>query len=263
MAYENIEFEIVDGVAVIRLNRPDRLNAFNDGLLVDLKSAFDTVESDDAIRAVLITGNGRGFCAGADLAAGISQGDDGKADAGKVLEEFYNPMILRMRAMKQPIVAAVNGPAAGAGMSLALACDIVFAAKSASFLQAFARIALVPDAGSTWLLPRLVGHARALALTLLAEPLPAEEAKEWGMIYKVVEDEALMDEALGLAKKLAAGPTGALGEIKNAINASWGNSLSEQLDLERDRQRVRGGTGDFTEGVKAFLEKRPAQFAGD
>lgn len=261
MAYETITLAVADGLATLTLNRPERLNALNRQVLVDLTDAWAKIEGDAAIRAVLLTGAGRGFCAGADLAA-TSEEDLSKRDAGAILEKFYNPMILRMRGLGKPIVAAVNGPAAGAGMSLALASDIVIAARSASFLQAFARIGLLPDAGSTWFLPRLVGDARARALALLAPQFSAEQAQAWGLVWQVVDDAVLMDEARKIALGLANGPTRAIGSIKQAIGAAWGNTFSQSLDTERDLQRELGRSEDFAEGVAAFLQKRKANFKG-
>ncbi len=262
MSHETLRLEIADGLASVTLNRPDRLNAFNRQLLIDLKDAWAKIAGDDAVRAVLLTGAGRGFCAGADLAAAAQEQSAGPRDAGKILEEFYNPMILKMRGLGKPIVAAVNGPAAGAGMSLALACDIVIAAKSASFLQAFARIGLMPDAGSTWLLPRLVGDARARALAMLAPQIGADEALKLGMVWQVVDDAALMGEARKIALALAEGPSLSYAGIKRAIGAAWGNDLAQGLQLEREEQSKLSGSADFEEGVKAFLDKRKANFKG-
>jgi len=261
MKYQTILYETRDQVATITLNRPERLNAISRQLIEEFGQAIATAEADAGVRCVLLTGAGRGFCAGADL-ADPSRGDTATRDAGAALDKYYNPTIRRMRAMAKPIVAAVNGVAAGAGMSLALASDIAIAGKSASFLQAFARIGLLPDAGSTWLLPRLVGEQRARALAMLAPQISAEQALAWGMIWQVVEDANLMDEARTLATKLASGPTLSLARIKQALMASNGNTLSQQLDLERDLQRELGRSADFAEGVAAFLQKRPAKFQG-
>jgi 2-(1,2-epoxy-1,2-dihydrophenyl)acetyl-CoA isomerase len=259
MAWETILFEASQGVATLTLNRPERLNSLTVRMHEEIAAALGTVEGDGAIRALLITGAGRGFCAGQDLNLREAGAE---FDAGAALERFYNPLIRRLRALAKPIVAAVNGPAAGAGANIAFACDIVLAARSASFLQAFCRLGLLPDAGGTWFLPRLVGSARAMGLALLGEPLPAEKAAEWGLIWQVVDDDKLMDEARSLAAKLAQGPTIGLGLIKEALNRSLVNGLDAQLDLERDLQRLAARSEDFREGVAAFLEKRPARFKG-
>jgi 2-(1,2-epoxy-1,2-dihydrophenyl)acetyl-CoA isomerase len=249
-----------DGVMRITLNRPDKLNAFVAEMHVLLREAMARAESDDSIRALLITGAGRGFCAGQDLTERDMK--DPKPDLGGGLEANYNPFILRLRALPKPVIAAVNGVAAGAGANLALACDLVLAARSASFIQAFSKIALVPDCGGTYWLPRLAGLQRAMGMALLAERVPAEDAERWGLVWKVVDDAKLMDEAAALARTLAAGPTHTYGMIKKALYASAGNTLSEQLDLERDFQREVGRHGDYREGVAAFLEKRKPAFTG-
>jgi len=248
-----------DGWTELTLNRPDRLNAFNEDLHRALAAALDAA-ADEACRAVLLTGAGRGFCAGQDL--GDRASADGPPDLGATIEAFYNPLIHRIRGLRKPVVCAVNGVAAGAGANIAFACDIVLAARSAKFIQAFARIGLVPDSGGTFFLPRLVGDARARALMLLAEPLSAEKAESWGLIWKAVDDATLMDEARALAAHLATQPTQGLALTKAALNASAGNGLDTQLDLERDLQREAGRTPDYREGVSAFVEKRPARFSG-
>ncbi len=260
---ENLLFEHADAVATITLNRPDKLNAFTTELHRELAAALDVVEGDATIRAVLLTGAGRGFCAGQDLAeraAILAAG--GKVEGGKALVTWYNPLVRRLRRLEKPVVCAVNGIAAGAGANIALACDIVLAARSASFIQAFCRIGLVPDAGGSYVLPRLVGMARASALSLLGDTLPAEQAAQWGLIWRVVDDDTLMPEAIALVQHLARQPTRALGLIKEALNASCANSLDQQLDLERDLQAKAAATADFREGVAAFIEKRPARFTG-
>jgi 2-(1,2-epoxy-1,2-dihydrophenyl)acetyl-CoA isomerase len=253
---------IADGVATLTLNRPDRLNAFTAGLHEALAAALHRAAIDDTVRALLITGAGRGFCAGQDLSERKSTPGEARRDLGQGLERYYNPLIRRLRGLEKPVVAAVNGVAAGAGAGLALACDIVIAARSASFIEAFSRIGLVPDAGNSWFLPRLAGSARAMAMALTGEAVPAEQAAEWGLIWKAVPDETLMTEARDLAARLARGPTRALGLTKRALNRSSTNDLDAQLDLERDLQREAGSGEDYREGVAAFLEKRPPRFSG-
>ena len=250
-----------DGYRVLTLNRPQRLNAFTEPMHVALRAALAAVEADAGCRALLLTGAGRGFCAGQDLNDRLSQGGD-TAVLGGTLEAYYNPLVRKLRALPFPVVAAVNGVAAGAGCNIALACDIVIAARSASFIQSFARIGLVPDSGGTWTLPRLVGPARARALALLAEPLPAETAEAWGLIWKVYDDATLMEEAHKLCAHFAAAPTAGLALIKRALDESWGNDLDTQLDLEREFQREASLHPDYAEGVRAFMEKRPPRFAG-
>ena len=254
--------EIVEGVCRLTLNRPDKLNACNDELGAALQQALDDCSADDAIRAVLLTGAGRAFCAGQDLGDRDPSTMTEPPDLGATLEHTYNPIIRRIRALEKPVVCAVNGVAAGAGANLALACDFVIAAKSARFIQAFAKIGLLPDSGGTWMLPRLIGEARAKALAMTGEPLAAETAAAWGLIWRAVEDEALVDETEALAKRLAVGPTLAYGMIKRAIHAAADQPLDAQLDLERDLQRTAGRTPDYAEGVSAFLAKRPAKFRG-
>ncbi|PJK30375.1 enoyl-CoA hydratase-related protein [Minwuia thermotolerans] len=260
--FEHILYEAKDGVGWITLNRPDRLNAFAPSMPLEIMAAVRAAGGDAAVRALAITGAGRGFCAGADLAGGAARPAEGERDAGRLLEIAYNPMIRAMRDCPKPIVALVNGPCAGAGMSLALACDIVIAAKSAVFLQAFCNIGLVPDAGSTWYLPRSAGRARALGMALLGDKVTAEEAADWGMIWRAVDDDALMGEGGEVLRKLANGPTRGLGLIRRAVHESFEQGLDRQLDLERDSQRIAGSTKDFAEGVTAFLEKRPPRFTG-
>lgn len=246
-----------DGWVKLTLNRATRLNAFNEELHRALAAALDEAAADDTCRAVLLTGSGRGFCAGQDLAAVPAGGD-----LGETVEQFYNPLIRRLRALGKPVVCAVNGVAAGAGANIALACDIVLAARSAQFIQAFAKIGLVPDSGGTWVLPRLVGEARARALTFLGEPVKAEQAEAWGLIWKAVDDAALLAEAEALTAHLATQPTFGLGLTKALLNQSSTSTLDHQLDLERDAQRRAGRTHDYTEGVQAFAEKRPPSFTG-
>lgn len=249
--------DVRDGWSIVTLNRPDRLNAFDAEMHRALASALERLAADESCRAVMLTGAGRGFCAGQDLEA---VGRD--TELGSTIELFYNPLIRRLRALPKPVVCAVNGVAAGAGANIALACDIVLAARSARFIQAFAKIALVPDSGGTWFLPRIVGEVRARALALTGDAVPAEQAETWGMIWKALPDDALMAEAERLTAHLAAQPTAALALIKRAFDASPGNTLDQQLDLERDLQREAGAGPDFREGVRAFIEKRPARFTG-
>ena len=261
MTYEKIKVVRDQTLATIVLNQPDKLNAVSRKMIAELKQCWEELADDQSVRAVLLTGSGRGFCAGADLSDPDRAGS-ATADAGGALETFFNPVIRLMRTVPKPIVAAVNGVAAGVGMSFAMAADIAIAGKSASFLQAFARIGLLPDGGSTWFLPRLVGEQRARALAMLAPQISAQQAKEFGLIWDVVEDAALMTTATELARKLANGPTQSYARIKEAMNRASGNALSAQLDLERDFQRELGRTEDSREGVAAFLAKRPAQFKG-
>ncbi len=261
MTYNTIIVAKAHGLATITLNAPDKLNAVSRKMIAELKQCWEELATDTAIRAVLLTGAGRGFCAGADL-SDPDREKTAMSDSGTALEKFFNPTIRLMRSLPKPIVSAVNGVAAGVGMSFALASDIAIAAKSASFLQAFARIGLLPDGGSTWFLPRLVGDQRARALAMLAPQIKAEQAKEWGLIWDVVEDGELMPKATEIARRLAEGPTLALARIKDALNQASANDLSRQLDLERDRQRELGRSEDFKEGVAAFLAKRKANFTG-
>lgn len=246
---------------VLTLNRPERRNAFNDVMLTALRAAIDEAEADESCRALLITGAGRGFCAGQDLADRVAKPGETLV-LGQAQAMHYNPLVRKLRALPFPVVAAVNGVAAGAGCSVALACDIVLAARSASFVQSFARVGLVPDTGGSWFLPRLVGDARARGLALLAEPLPAEKAEIWGLIWKCVDDEALASEAQKLCEHFAAAPTQGLALIKRALNASATNTLDAQLELERALQREAAATPDYQEGVRAFIEKRKPNFIG-
>jgi 2-(1,2-epoxy-1,2-dihydrophenyl)acetyl-CoA isomerase len=251
-----------DGAVVtITLNRPDKLNSFNEAMHREFRSALDQIEKEDGARAVLITAAGRGFCAGQDL-GDRNVAADQDIDLGATLDANYNPLVRRLRVLEKPTICAVNGVAAGAGANLALACDIVIAARSARFIQAFCKIGLVPDSGGTYFLPRLIGDARARALTLLGDSVSAEQAETWGLVWKAVDDDRLLTEARALAQDLAAGPTKGLGLIKRALNASFANDLNRQLDLERDLQREAGRTSDYREGVSAFVQKRPPVFRG-
>lgn len=248
-------------IAVLTLNRPDKLNSFTTEMTLRLAEALVEIEQDASCRVVLLTGAGRGFCSGQDLSERAARDpSDPPADLGHSIDTRFNPLIRRMRALPKPIVTAVNGVAAGAGANFALAGDLVLAAKSARFIQSFVKIGLMPDCGGTWLLPQLVGAQRAMGLAMLAEPLSAEQAAHWGLIWKVVEDADLMPEARNLAQRLAAQSAPALAAIKSAIHSAAARTLDTALDLERDGQRALGYGGDFKEGVAAFLEKRPAKF---
>ena len=249
------------GYHVVTLNRPDRLNALVEETYRGLRAAFEEAQADAGCRALMLTGAGRGFCAGADLSHRLPV-DGQPRDLGRSLDTLLNPLVRQLRALPLPTIAAVNGVAAGAGANLALNCDIVLAARSARFIQAFAKIGLALDAGGSWLLPRLVGAARGRALALTAEPLAAETAEQWGLIWKVFDDAQLIPEAEALCARLAAGPTLALGLIKRALDAAETNDLDAQLDLERDLQREAGYSPDYAEGVRAFVEKRTAKFSG-
>ncbi|WP_290739840.1 2-(1,2-epoxy-1,2-dihydrophenyl)acetyl-CoA isomerase PaaG [Amaricoccus sp.] len=259
---ETVLVSLDAGVLSLTLNRPDKLNSFNEEMHRSLRAGMERAASDPEVRAILLTGAGRGFSAGQDLGDRDPRKGGGAPDLGATIETFYNPTLRLIRSIEKPVVCAVNGVAAGAGANIAFACDIVLAAKSAKFLQAFAKIGLVPDAGGSWSLARILGEPRAKALALLAEPLPAETAADWGLIWKAVDDAALLIEAESIAKRLAAGPTRGLGLTKRAIQAAATNSLDAQLDLERDLQREAGRTADYAEGVIAFLDKRQPEFSG-
>lgn len=261
MKFNAILLDIASGVAKITLNRPDKLNSFTDGMHAELKRAMQAILTDSSVRVLMITGAGRGFCAGQDLSERM-MGNEESADVSSSLEKNYNPLLKQLRALPYPVVCAVNGVAAGAGCNLVLACDIVIAARSASFIQIFSKIGLIPDAGGTYTLPRLVGTARAMAAAMLAEKVSAEQAAQWGMIWKCVDDDKLAGEADALARQLAGQATRALGLTKRAIYASSNNSFEQQLDLECALQREAAKSEDFREGVTAFKEKRPAKFTG-
>jgi len=257
-----IVFEIEQGVARLTLNRPDVLNSFNRAMARELCDALASIATNDAVRAVLLTGAGRGFCAGQDLAEASPRPDGSLPDLGDFVREGYNPIIRAIRTLEKPVVCAVNGVAAGAGANLAFACDIVFASRDASFIQSFAKIGVIPDSGGTFILPRIVGLQRATALTMLAEKITAEQAEEWGLVYRVVEPPALVDVTFTVAAQLATQPTRGLGLIKRAFNRSLGVDLDKQLDYEEELQREAGRTADYAEGVRAFLEKRKPRFEG-
>ena len=247
---------------VITLNRPDKLNAFNEEQCTAFYQALESAADNPDIGAILITGSGRGFCAGQDLGDRDPAKMSEPPNLGKTIDTFYNPLIRLIRSIPKPIICAVNGVAAGAGANMALSCDIVLAAKSAKFIQAFAKLGLVPDSGGTWMLPRLIGEARAKAIAMTATPVSGEQAEAWGMIWRAVDDDQLMVEALKLLDQFANGPTYGLGLLKQALHASSSNSLDQQLDLERDLQTKAGRSPDYAEGVTAFLQKRPPKFTG-
>ena len=261
MAYETIRFELAGGIARLTLNRPDRLNSFTVQMHDEVATALNEVEAAGA-RVLVLTGAGRGFCAGQDLSdRSVAPGGEG-VDLGASLEDRYNPLVRRLVGLPMPVICAVNGVAAGAGANIALACDMVIAARSAKFIQSFANIGLVPDSGGTWALPRLVGQARALGLALTGQPISAEQAEAWGLIWRCVDDDALEAEAGALATKFAAAPTRGLAATKQAIRSAWAAILDAQLDAERDLQRQLGQSADYKEGVAAFLGKRTPNFTG-
>lgn len=260
--YEQIRFEAADGIARITLDRPDRLNSFTTQMHAELRDALRRVANDATVRVLLLTGAGRGFCAGQDLADRAVAPGDTPVDLGASIDNNYRPLVMALRSLPLPVVCAVNGVAAGAGANIALACDLVIATRSASFIQAFCRIGLIPDAGGTYFLPRLVGTARAMGLALLGDKLTAEQAEAWGLIWKCVDDDAFAAGVDALLAQLAQAPTRGLAEIKRALHASAGNTLDEQLTLERDAQRALGQSADYREGVAAFLAKRAPTFTG-
>jgi 2-(1,2-epoxy-1,2-dihydrophenyl)acetyl-CoA isomerase len=261
-SFESIRLESDGGVATLTLHRPDRLNSFTVAMHEEIRAALSEIRADHGTRCLVLTGAGRGFCAGQDLSdRAVAPGQSAK-DLGMSLEKYYIPLVLALRKMPLPVIAAVNGVAAGAGANIALACDLVIAARSASFIQSFAKIGLVPDSGGTWLLPKLVGNARALGLALLGEKLSAEQAQAWGLIWQCVDDAELLPTVKKLAAQLAAGPTRGLARTKEAIYAAATQSFEQSLELERDFQRELGQSRDFAEGVAAFLEKRAAKFSG-
>ncbi len=263
MEFDKVSLDITDGVAVVKLNDPEAMNAVSLPMLQSLKEVLGILEDRESkVRAVVITGEGRAFCAGANLKNRKPADPDDPDNTVATLDVYYHPMLKRMRDLKAPIITAVNGPAAGAGMSLAISGDLVYAARSAYFMQAFINIGLVPDAGSTFILPRLIGKARAARMMMLGERVPAEKAAEWGMISEVLDDDKLMPTVMELAGRMAKGPTKAYSFIRKALAATWANNYDQQLDLEYHLQIRASKTFDYTEGTTAFREKRPAKFEG-
>ena len=266
MSYQTILFEVADGIARLTLNRPDRLNSFNTVMhgevRVALASLRDGASDGSRARVLVLSGAGRGFCAGQDLGDRAVSPGGAAADLGESIEKNYKPLIMMLRSLPMPVIGAVNGVAAGAGANIALACDLVVATRSASFIQSFSKLGLVPDSGGTWSLPRLVGTARAMGLALLGDKVSAEQAAQWGLIWRCVEDAEFSGAVDALARQLAAAPTQGLARTKQAIYESWGRTLEQQLDVERDAQRDLGRTADYAEGVAAFTEKRTPRFTG-
>ncbi|WP_237173691.1 2-(1,2-epoxy-1,2-dihydrophenyl)acetyl-CoA isomerase PaaG [Paracandidimonas lactea] len=261
-AYRHITFSYEGGVGRITLNRPDTLNSFTQIMHEDIRAALGFLEGRDDLRGLIITGTGRGFCAGQDLSERKPLSGTEKRDLSLGIEQNYKPLVLRLRALPAPVICVVNGVAAGAGASVALACDVVYAVKSARFVQAFARIGLVPDAGGTYFWPRLVGMPRAMGAALFAEPVSAEQAEKWGLIWRCIEDGELEQTLAATHERLAQGPTRAYAGTKQALYATYENSLEAQIDLERDLQKTMGYTDDYQEGMRAFAEKRPPAFRG-
>lgn len=262
MDYENILFEINDGIAKLTLNRPDKLNSFTQAMHEEVRHAMHKVSADKSVRVFVLTGAGRGFCAGQDLSDRAVEPGARAVDLGDSVEKNYAPLVLALRALPMPVICAVNGVAAGAGANLALACDIVIAGKSASFVEVFCKLGLIPDTGGTYFLPRLVGSARAMGMAMLGEKLTAEKAEAWGLIWKCVPDEELAQECMAMARHFASAPTKGLAFTKQALHASGANTLQQQLTLECGMMSELGNSDDYREGVAAFMAKRAPQFTG-
>jgi 2-(1,2-epoxy-1,2-dihydrophenyl)acetyl-CoA isomerase len=261
-SFESIRLQMADGVATLTLHRPDRLNSFTVAMHGEVRAALDAIDADRSVRCLVLTGAGRGFCAGQDLSdRAVAPGSDA-LDLGASIENHYKPLLLRLRALRMPTICAVNGVAAGAGANIPFVCDLVIAAKSASFIQSFSKLGLVPDCGGTWWLPRLVGPARAMGLALLGDKVSAEQAVEWGLIWRCVDDGELGGTVATLARQLADGPTRGYVRTREAIDAGMGLTFAQALDLERDFQRELGRSADYREGVTAFIEKRAPRFTG-
>jgi 2-(1,2-epoxy-1,2-dihydrophenyl)acetyl-CoA isomerase len=263
MHFDSIQYQVNHGVAILTLNRPDKLNSFTQAMHLEVRAALDALQADRSVRVLVLTGAGRGFCAGQDLGDRAVAPGEKPVDLGDSVEQFYAPLVLTLRNLPMPVICAVNGVAAGAGANLALACDIVIAAESASFVEAFCRLGLIPDTGGTWHLPRLIGMARATGLAMLGEKLTAVRAEQWGLIWRCVPDAELMTEALAMATHFASAPTKGLAFTKKALQASYANTLPEQLKLEGAMMRELGNSHDYREGVAAFLAKRAPNFTGE
>jgi len=261
-SFETVRLGVADGVATLTLNRPDRLNSFTTAMHGEVRVALDEVVGNPAVRCLVLTGAGRGFCAGQDLSDRAVAPGEMPVDLGASIENYYKPLLMRLRGLDMPTICAVNGVAAGAGANIPFACDLVFAAKSASFIQSFSKIGLVPDCGGTWWLPRLIGPARAMGLALLGDKLTAAQAEEWGLIWRALDDDELMPTVIAVAKQLAAGPTRGYVRTRQAMEGALQLPLSAALDAERDYQRELGASADYREGVAAFLEKRAPRFTG-
>ena len=262
-SFETVRLDVADGVATLTLNRPDRLNSFTAAMHGEVRVALDAVSGNPDVRCLVLTGAGRGFCAGQDLSDRAVAPGDAPVDLGASIESYYKPLLLRLRGLDMPTICAVNGVAAGAGANIPFVCDLVFAARSASFIQSFSKIGLIPDCGGTWWLPRLIGPARAMGLALLGDKLAAAQAEEWGLIWRCIEDDELMPTVLAVAKQLAAGPTRGYVRTRQAIDSAMQLPFAAALDMERDYQRELGASADYREGVAAFLAKRAPRFRGE